>query len=77
MTITTTQKIIKIGTSHGVTIPAKDLKQMNAQTGDEVEITVRMISQEDKAPESAKQLDTEYQAFKTQYHETLRNLANR
>lgn len=41
MTITTTQKIIKIGTSKGVTIPAKELKRLNVDAGDEVEIVVR------------------------------------
>ena len=41
MTITTTQKIIKIGTSRGVTIPAKQLRELGAETGDEIELTVR------------------------------------
>jgi len=41
MTITTIQKIIKIGTSRGVTLPAKQLKALNLSDGDEVEITVR------------------------------------
>ncbi len=41
MTITTTQRIIKIGTSQGVTIPAKDLKALGVAAGDELEITVR------------------------------------
>ncbi len=40
MTITTTQKIIKIGTSAGVTIPAKELKNLNLEVGDEVEIKI-------------------------------------
>lgn len=37
------QKIIKIGTSGGVTIPAKELKRQNIAFGDEVEVTVRPI----------------------------------
>ncbi len=41
MTITTIQKIIKIGTSRGVTLPAKQLRALNLSDGDEVEITVR------------------------------------
>lgn len=41
MTITTTQKIIKIGTSKGVTIPAKDLKALGVDVGDELELVVR------------------------------------
>ncbi len=41
--IQSTQKIIKIGTSGGVTIPAKELKRQNINFGDEVEIIVRPI----------------------------------
>ena len=37
------QKVIKIGTSGGVTIPAKDLKRQNINFGDEVEVTVRPL----------------------------------
>lgn len=38
------QKIIKIGTSGGVTIPAKALKQQNISFGDEVEVIVRPLN---------------------------------
>jgi len=41
MIITTTQKIIKIGSSKGATLPAKELKNLGVDVGDEVEITVR------------------------------------
>ena len=41
MTITTVQKIIKIGSSQGVTIPAKDLRTLGVQAGDELEIVAR------------------------------------
>lgn len=37
------QKVIKIGTSGGVTIPAKELKRQNISFGDEVEVIVRPI----------------------------------
>lgn len=37
------QKIIKIGTSGGVTIPAKELKRQNIAFGDEVEVIVRAL----------------------------------
>lgn len=37
------QKIIKIGTSVGVTIPAKELKRQNISFGDEVEVIVRPL----------------------------------
>ena len=69
MTITTTQKIIKIGTSRGVTLPAKQLKALGVREGSEVKITVDAIQRSNV-------LD-EYERFKEQYGETLRNLADR
>jgi antitoxin component of MazEF toxin-antitoxin module len=44
MTITTTQKIIKIGDSSGVTIPAKDLKRAGIKPGDSIEFTFRAVA---------------------------------
>lgn len=41
MTFTTIQKPIKIGTSRGVILPAKELKRLDVQDEDELEITVR------------------------------------
>lgn len=41
MIMTTIQKIIKIGSSKGVTLPAKQLKHLGVDVGDEVEIIVR------------------------------------
>lgn len=37
------QKIIKIGTSGGVTIPAKELKRQNIAFGEEVEVVIRPL----------------------------------
>jgi len=42
--IQSTQKIIKIGSSGGVTIPAKELKRQNINFGDEVEVIVRPLN---------------------------------
>ncbi len=39
--IQSVQKVIKIGSSVGVTVPAKELKRQRIFVGDEVEITVR------------------------------------
>lgn len=41
MIMTTIQKIIRIGSSKGVTLPAKDLKRLGVDIGDEVELVVR------------------------------------
>lgn len=73
MTITTTQKIIKIGTSKGVTIPAKDLRMLNAEVGDELEITVRKtgsIAADGDVQAIAKSL-------LERYDQDFKNLANR
>ena len=37
------QKVIKIGSSGGVTIPDKELKRQNIAYGDEVEVIVRPL----------------------------------
>lgn len=45
MNITTIQKVIKIGSSHGVTLPARDLRALGIRDGDEIEVTVRKRSE--------------------------------
>lgn len=40
------QKIVGIGSSDGVTLPAKELKRANLKRGDEVEVTVKPIHQQ-------------------------------
>lgn len=70
MTITTIQKIIKIGSSQGVTIPAKDLRALGVEAGKEVKITVEPIK-------SKPDITADYEAFKAEYGETLKNLADR
>ena len=75
MVITTIQKVIKIGSSRGVTLPARDLRALGIRDGDEVRLTVeqvRPIKQVNKPS-----LRQEYDDFKKQYGETLKNLADR
>lgn len=65
------QKVIKIGSSGGVTIPAKELKRENLTYGDEVKVTIEPVKkQHDK-------LMDEYQEFVREYGATLKNLADR
>jgi antitoxin component of MazEF toxin-antitoxin module len=70
MTIKTTQKVIKIGSSAGVTIPAKDLKQAGINPGDEVTVSIELVENKDSLP-------NEYAVFKKKYGQTLKNLADR
>ena len=73
MIMTTTQKSIQLGSSKGVTLPAKQLKQLGVGINDEVRITVEPINKID--PQEG--LMQEYKAFVEQYDETLKNLADR
>ncbi len=58
------QKIIKIGSSGGVTIPAKELKRQNIAFGDEVEVIVRPLhasnSGDQKVIETARGILNDY-----------------
>ena len=62
--IKSTQKVIRIGTSGGVTIPAKELKRQNINFGDEVEVIVRPLrnfnEKDQKVIDSAKKILDDY-----------------
>lgn len=73
MTITTIQKIIKIGSSQGVTIPAKDLRALGVQAGDELEIIARPKSRQ---ASSAEVTDTANALLK-RFDSDFKNLAER
>jgi antitoxin component of MazEF toxin-antitoxin module len=68
------QKIIKIGTSGGVTIPAKELKRQNINFGDEVEVIVRPLHSTSDADQ--KVLDTAKQVLE-EYKQDFENLSQR
>lgn len=75
MNITTIQKVIKIGSSRGVTLPARDLRALGIRDGDEVRLTVEKVKSIEQADKLL--LRQEYDDFKKQYGETLKNLADR
>ncbi len=63
MSITVIQPLIKIGTSKGVTLPARELKRLGIDVGDEVEIIARKKSKQvsdDKAIDIAENLLKKY-----------------
>jgi antitoxin component of MazEF toxin-antitoxin module len=67
----TTQKTIKVGSSLAVTIPAKEAKRQGIVAGDAVKVTFERLE-----PRQDDVLQ-DYAAFKAQYGETLKNLADR
>lgn len=67
------QKIIKIGSSAGVTIPKKQLEELGIAIGDEVKLTIEPVASSGKHAK----LMQEYEKFVKQYGQTLKNLANR
>lgn len=67
------QKVIKIGTSAGVTIPKKQLDEMGIAIGDEITISIKPLGKQNKHA----QLMKEYDKFVEQYGQTLKNLAGR
>ncbi len=69
------QKVIKIGSSGGVTIPAKEMRRQNIKFGDEVEVIVKKAnkttSQSDEAViATARKILSDYQ-------QDFQNLAKR
>lgn len=73
MTIKTTQKIIRIGDSKGSTFPAKELKNLGVDVGDEVEITIRKKASSNSNDEV---LDAAKSILK-RYETDFKNLAQR
>ncbi len=67
------QKVIKIGSSLGVTIPKKQLDELGISAGDEVKLTIEAVDSDNKQ----EKLMQEYDKFVAQYGQTLKNLAKR
>lgn len=72
MIMTTIQKIIRIGSSKGTTLPAKQLKQLGVDVGDEVEITIRTIETKQEGSATAVA-----DSLLNRYSEDFKNLADR
>ncbi len=78
MKIQSIQKVIKVGDSLAVTIPAKDARALGITAGDNVLSShepVEMARRRQR--KAAPRISKEYEAFKRQYSQTLRNLADR
>jgi len=69
--IKTTQKVITIGSSQGVTIPKKELQRLGIKVGDSVEISVQ--PEKTKLGDLVGRLDS----FMATYDADLKNLTKR
>lgn len=68
------QKVIKIGSSGGVTIPAKELKRQHIAFGDEVEVFVRPLR---KASPEDEQVISAAKKILKEYKKDFKNLSQR
>jgi antitoxin component of MazEF toxin-antitoxin module len=69
------QKVIKIGSSGGVIIPAKEMKRQGITFGDEVEVIVRPVSQ--KATVEDQAVINAARDILQEYKEDFQNLSQR
>lgn len=68
------QKVIKIGSSGGVTIPARELKRNDIAFGDEVEVFVRPVQ---KVNSDDEQIIRTAKSILKEYKTDFKNLAQR
>lgn len=68
-----TGKVIKVGSSLAVTLPAKEAKNQNISQGDNVRFSYELVKDE----QTMKQVSKEYEKFKNIYSSTLKNLSDR
>ena len=73
--IKTEQKLIKIGTSSGVTIPAKELARDDINVGDQLEVTIKKVAQT-KSTEDSEVLAAAKKILE-RYKQDFENLAKR
>jgi antitoxin component of MazEF toxin-antitoxin module len=73
--IHSTQKVIRIGSSGGITIPAKEMKRQNIQFGDDVEVTIRLAKKDLSADDQ--QVIATAKAILSKYQQAFTNLAKR
>ena len=71
-----TQKVIKIGSSNGITISAKDLKNQGVSSGDEIRFMWEPVKNHNKVVKHKKLL-SDLDSFMNTYDQDLKSLANR
>lgn len=71
--IETEQKLIRIGSSEGITLSKKDLARLGAKRGDLLRVRVELVV----PPQDHHALLGDYDEFVKKYGQTLKNLADR
>jgi antitoxin component of MazEF toxin-antitoxin module len=74
MKFSSIQKVIKIGDSVGVTLPAKDLRHLGVEQGDNIKISFEAI---DSTPTDKVELVALTQKLIERHSKALKNLAER
>lgn len=75
MSIHAIRKIVKVGSSDGITLPTKDLKREKMERGDEVEVIVRPVQKRTNAADQ--QVIDSAKSILREYKQDFKNLANR
>lgn len=70
MKITSVQKVIKVGQSLAVTIPARDARALGITAGQDVAMSIEQIEKQNS-------ISADYENFVNTYGEALRNLAKK
>ncbi len=70
------QKVIKIGSSAAVTLPAKDVKRLGIQYGDEIKIAYEPVSKTAPNPEKVELVALTQKLIK-RHQKALDNLSQR
>lgn len=68
-----TGKVIKVGSSLAVTLPAKEAKSQNLAQGDNIKFSYELIEND----QSLQEISKDFEKFEKIYSSTLKNLANR
>lgn len=76
MKFTTTQKLIKVGSSNAVTLPAKDLRRLGAKTGESIKITFEKAAP-DATNDHAVEVVKLTQDLIKRHEQALKNLSQR
>ncbi len=74
MTIRSIQRIIKVGDSAAVTIPARDFKHLGVEFGDDIEVTYKRIQ---KPQEQTEEIVALTQKLINRHERALKNLSQR